>query len=81
MQIYNLIKEEYVKLTASENLLYHIENKIAITESVFRLESKSFDDLLSEARELYDKGFIDFYNENDKFIFENIECGSILLNR
>lgn len=70
MQIYNLIKEEYVKLTASENLLYHIENKIAITESVFRLESKSFDDLLSETREFYDNGFIDFYNENDKLIIE-----------
>lgn len=75
MQIYNLIKEEYVKLTASENLLYHIENKIPITESVFRLESKSFDDLLSEARELYDNGFIDFHNEYDKFIFENMDTG------
>lgn len=75
MQIYNLIKEEYVKLTASENLLYHIENKIPITESVFRLESKSFDDLLSEARKLYDNGYIDFENQNDKFIFEKMDTG------
>lgn len=75
MNIYNIIKEEVINLTASENLKYHISNRIPITESVFRLESKSFDDLLFEARELYDKGFIDFINENDKYIFENTDTG------
>jgi len=75
MKIYNIIKEEYVNLTASENLLYHINNNVPITESVFRLESESFDKLLHEARELYDKGYVEFNNQNDKYIFENTDTG------
>ena len=75
MNIYNIIKEEYVSLSASESLKYHVYNNIPITESIYRLESESFDNLLFEARNLYDNGFIDFENENDKYIFENTDTG------
>lgn len=75
MNIYNLIKEEYININGSDNIKYHIKNNIPITESVFRLESESFDNLLFETRILYDNGFIYFNNENDRYIFENTDIG------
>ncbi len=39
----------------SENLKYHIDSKMSITENVFRPGSNKYFDLIKEARELYDK--------------------------
>lgn len=51
----------------SENLKYHIENKLSITNSVFRMGSKSHSDLINEVRSLYEQNLIKL-NENDEFI-------------
>ena len=42
----------------SENLRYHITNKIAINESVFRAASTSHINLVIEARSLWKKGIV-----------------------
>ena len=42
----------------SENLRYHITNKIAINESVFRASSKSHVNLVIEARNPWKQGII-----------------------
>ena len=81
MGCYNIIKEEYLNIVASDNLIYHIKNNTPITESVFRLESESFDNLLYEARELYEKGLLEFNNENDRYIFENTDSGRKGVNK
>ena len=39
-------------ITMTENLRYHVENKLPLTENTFRYGSKSFLDLWAEARYL-----------------------------
>lgn len=51
----------------SENLKYHLENNLSLSDSVFRFGSQAHLDLINEIRELYHKGKITL-NENDEFI-------------
>jgi len=54
----------------SENLAYHIDNKIPLYETVFRMGSEKHFELIKEARRLYSRGIIDI-SEDDKFIIES----------
>ena len=60
----------------SENLRYHITNKIAINESVFRASSKSHVDLVIEARSLWKQGIIELQG-TDKELFEKTDLGTV----
>ena len=60
----------------SENLRYHITNKIAINESVFRAASKSHVDLVIEARSLWKQGIIELQGV-DKELFEKTDLGIV----
>lgn len=59
---------ERVKI--SDNLKYHLDNKIPLSECVFRIYSDSFFDLINEVRDLFHKGKINL-NENDIWIVES----------
>ena len=71
-RIYQLIKEQIndspPKLTqnieVSEELQYHIDNELTITENVFMIYSEKYFDLINEVRNLWEKGLIEL-NEND----------------
>lgn len=56
---------ENVKL--SENLVYHLENNISLSNTVFRLGSEGWMDLVNEMRTLWEQGLLKV-NENDEFI-------------
>jgi hypothetical protein len=58
----------------SEALRYHVENKLPITENIFRAGSLSHVSLLLETRQLFDKGII-VLNGKDKWLFENTDLG------
>jgi len=63
--------EKYInesKIVVSEDLKYHIDNEIPISNNVFRHGSKKFFDVINEARQLWLSGF--YYNNNDHFILE-----------
>lgn len=51
------------KIEISESMQYHLDNKIPITENVFRPHSESFFSLINEARNLYENGYINFSEE------------------
>ena len=71
-----LITETYV----SENLKYHLENNLPLSETIFRSGSNSHIDLVNEVRELNNVGFIEL-NDEDKFIVEsNLGEKAILKN-
>lgn len=61
----------------SENLQYHIDNKLSILENVFRPGSEAFFNLLKEARDLYDEGLLEM-SELDKELFENTDIGKFV---
>ncbi|NIQ13067.1 MAG: hypothetical protein GTO02_01250, partial [Candidatus Dadabacteria bacterium] len=54
----------------SENLQYHIDNDISLTENVFRYGSESFFDLINEVRDLYHKNKITL-DEMDKEVINS----------
>jgi hypothetical protein len=60
--------------TISENLKYHIENNISVLGNVFRPHSKSFYELISEARNLFENGKIDLIYL-DRKLFETTDLG------
>ena len=61
-----LMTETYV----SENLKYHLDNKLPLSETIFRSGSNSHISLVNEVRELHSVGFIEL-NDEDKFIIES----------
>ena len=66
------------KVEVSDNLKYHLDNKISLDENVFRVYSKSFLDLINEVRELFHNGSIDL-NEGDISIIESDLGKSVIL--
>jgi hypothetical protein len=63
----NMVLTENVKV--SKNLNYHINNKITLSESVFRPYSDGYFNLVCEVRNLYHKGSIQL-NRSDKWLIE-----------
>ena len=58
------------KITMTENMSYHINNKKPLTENTFRYGSKAFLDLWAEARYLYSRNAIHLLGEDKKIITE-----------
>ena len=62
------------KQILSENLRYHVENKLPLTENTFRYGSESFLNLWAEARSLYLREII-HVNDDDKEILLETNLG------
>jgi hypothetical protein len=62
----------------SENLKYHIDNNLPVLENIFRPGSKSFFEIISEARSLFDDGKVEL-NGIDKILFESTDLGKFEL--
>lgn len=60
----NLITEN---VQLSENIQYHLENQLSLSNTVFRLGSDAWMDLVNEMRNLWEQGLL-HVNENDEFI-------------
>jgi hypothetical protein len=59
----------------SENLRYHVDNQLPLTENTFRYGSEAFLNLWAEARSLYLREII-HVNEDDKQILEETDLGN-----
>lgn len=71
-----LVKEDCL---VTENLKYHIDNGISLSECVFRYGSEEYFNLISEAKYLFENGIIDL-NENDEFIISEHDEDFCVLN-
>jgi hypothetical protein len=65
-----VLNENAEKVVLSENLKFHLKNKMNIHESVFRIGSDSWCDLINEVRELYEDGMI-VLNEDEQEIIDS----------
>jgi len=63
-----LILTENVKV--SDELKYHIENELSLTDNIFRVYSQKYFDLVNEVRELWVKGLIRL-NEEDTLMVKS----------
>ena len=67
--IKNILKEySSEKVIMSEELQYHIDNKISLTETMFRYGSPKYFKVINEARELYNKGMIVVSEEEEEIL-------------
>jgi hypothetical protein len=62
------------KITMTENMKYHVDNKLALTENTFRYGSDAFLNLWAEARYLYSRNAI-HVNDLDKEILTETNIG------
>lgn len=69
------LKEDTI---VSDNLKYHLDNQIPLSENVFRIYSDSFFNLINEVRDLYKYDLIKL-NEEDKWIVETDLGKKVLL--
>ena len=71
-QMESLIEEikQILEDAISENLAYHIKNKISISENIFRPSSKADLELINEARNLWKKGLYQ-PNEDEEELFKS----------
>jgi hypothetical protein len=71
----------YVKedCLVTENLKYHIDNGISLSECVFRYGSEEYFNLISEVKYLFENDIIDL-NENDEFIISEHDEDFCILN-
>lgn len=51
----------------SEGLRYHIDRELPLMESVYRIESEAWLNIVNEARDLWERNIIDL-NEDDLFL-------------
>lgn len=56
----------------SNNLKYHLENKISLCDNVFRAHSKAYFDLINEVRDLYEKDLIKINDEDADLVDTDI---------
>ena len=64
-----ILKESKVKDLLSEGLTYHIDNKISLSESEYKVGSEEYLALIRESRKLYSRGIIEV-SEADKELLE-----------
>ena len=62
-----MLKED---VAISEELQYHIDNNISLTDNVFRVYSEGYFNLVNEVRDLYNQGYISL-NEEDTLMVES----------
>jgi hypothetical protein len=78
LEIYSEPMRLVEDVKVSENLTYHLENKISLSENIFRIYSDEYFNLINEVRKLYNRGLIEL-NEEDQWIVESDLGKSILL--
>ena len=62
------------KIVMTENMKYHVENRVPINENLFRYGSDAFLDMWAEARYLYSRNAI-HVNDTDKEILVETDLG------
>jgi len=75
--IQEVLQQELVKpmkltenVEVSNDLRYHLDKKIPLSENIFRVYSEGFFNLINEVRELYNEGKIEL-NPDDQWIVES----------
>lgn len=75
MNLKKTIRESLLREVMSEELKYHLDNNISLTENVFRYGSDKYFEVINEARKLYKLGYN--FDEFDREILES-DLGTIV---
>ena len=69
-----LKESKFVHTPISDGLKYHIDNQIPLSENIYRIGSKEYMKLYSEARALYSRNKLDV-SEDDKYFLTETHVG------
>lgn len=80
MEFKKILKEitqecDCYKDVISEGLMYHYEHDLPLTENIYRPSSMEYFNLFTEARALYEKGYISL-NEEESSMLEYTDLGN-----
>ena len=67
------VSREGNKPVISEDLRYHFDNKISISENLYRYGSPKYFKVINEARELYKKGYGNWSEEDIEILESTVE--------
>jgi len=70
-----LKESKFVHTPISEGLKYHIDNQIPLSENIYRIGSKEYMKLYTEARSLYSRNKLDV-SEDDKYFLTETHVGN-----
>lgn len=70
LELYSHSMRLVENVKVSENLKYHLDNNITLSENIFRIYSDEYFNLINEVRKLYNRGLIEL-NEEDTWIVES----------
>ena len=70
LEIYSQSMNLVENVKVSENLKYHLDNNISLSENIFRIYSDEYFNLINEVRKLYNRGLIEL-NDEDRWIVES----------
>ena len=70
-----IIREELQKAIFKPGLLHHVENKIPVTENIYRPGSPCYFNVIKQARYYYKKGLYEVQSEAERDLLENSELG------
>ena len=59
----------------NQGILYNIENKVPLTESVYRFGSDAYFNMWNEARQLYNKGLLEDLDGFDEEVLRDTQLG------
>ena len=71
----SIVIEEIQRAVFSQGLIHHVENQIPVTENIYRPGSIKYFNVVSQAREYYNKGLYETVNEEEVNLLENSDLG------
>jgi hypothetical protein len=74
-QLRQIIKEETRAVLFKPGLMHHWENKIPLTENIYRVGSECYFNVIKQGREFYKKGLYETTNPEEIDLFENSDLG------
>jgi hypothetical protein len=70
-----IVKEELQKALFKPGLLHHVENKIPVSENIYRPGSPCFFNVIRQARAHYKSGLYEALNDEERDLLENSNLG------
>jgi hypothetical protein len=70
-----IVKEELQKTLFKPGLMHHVENRIPVTENIYRAGSPCFFNVIKQARMHYKSGLYEALNDEERDLLENSDLG------
>ncbi len=70
-----IVKEELQRTLFKPGLMHHVENRIPVTENIYRAGSPCFFNVIKQARMHYKSGLYEALNDEERDLLENSDLG------